>query len=233
MLRTALASLLPKMNSILDHPALCALMRSPDAGLRSTAASVLTQVGAKTAFELLSEMVREPGLESHREIVGVLVAIGEHRAVAALHAALAFGTPEDKVYTIDQLASPRCMARDATAAARAIASATRGRVGKPSLPTRWPLCPKSRTRRNTSSTRRRCWTRRTPRWSQPWSLGCACSPPSDPWTFYSRSCARVRSSFASRPLRRWRGSALPMSSNRSPRRWGTRISRCVSGPPKP
>jgi twitching motility protein PilT len=126
-LRAALAALLPKMNSILDHPALCALMRSPDAGLRATAGSVLSQVGAKTAFELLSEMVREPGLESRREIVSVLVAIGEHRAVGALHAALAFGTPEDKIYTIDQLASPRCMSRDAPAAARAIGAAVKDR----------------------------------------------------------------------------------------------------------
>ena len=124
LVREALANLLPKMNSILDHPALCALMRSPDAELRSIVAGVLTQVGAKTAFELLCEMVREPGLADRRDVVGVLVVIGEHRAVAALQATLAFGTPEDKVYTIDQLASPRCMARDATAAARAIASAT-------------------------------------------------------------------------------------------------------------
>ncbi len=122
-LRAALASLLPKMNSILDHPALCALMRSPDAALRSTAAGILSQVGAKTAFDLLSEMVREPGLQSRRELIGVLVAIGEHRAVGALQAALGFGTPEDRIYTIDQLASPRCMARDAGAAARAIATA--------------------------------------------------------------------------------------------------------------
>ncbi len=124
-LRAAIALLLPRMNSILDHPALCALMRSPDPNLRATAASVLSEVGAKTAFELLSEMVREPGLESRREIVEVLVAIGEHRAVAALGAALAFGTPEDRIFTIDQLASARCMARDAPAAARAVASAVR------------------------------------------------------------------------------------------------------------
>jgi hypothetical protein len=89
-LRAALASLLPKMNSILDHPALCALMRSPDAALRSTAAGILSQVGAKTAFDLLSEMVREPSLQSRRELIGVLVAIGEHRAVGALQAALGF-----------------------------------------------------------------------------------------------------------------------------------------------
>jgi twitching motility protein PilT len=122
-LRAALALLLPRMNSILDHPALCALMRSPDAELRATAASVLNEVGAKTAFDLLSEMVREPGLEGRREIVGVLVAIGEHRAVVALHAALGFGSAEDRIHTIDQLASARCMARDAPAAARAVASA--------------------------------------------------------------------------------------------------------------
>jgi len=122
-LRAALAWLLPKVNSILDHPALCALMRSPEAPLRAVVAGVLSQVGAKTAFDLLSEMVQEPGIEGRREIAAVLVTIGEHRAVGALQAALPFGTTEDKVYVIDQLASPRCMARDAAAAARAIASA--------------------------------------------------------------------------------------------------------------
>ncbi len=122
-LRVALASLLPKMNSILDHPALCALMRSPDAALRAAAAAVLKEVGAKTAFDLLSDMVREPELQGRRDVVGVLVAIGEFRAVAALRAALAFGSPEDKVYTIDQLASPGCVAREAAAATRAIATA--------------------------------------------------------------------------------------------------------------
>jgi twitching motility protein PilT len=111
------------MNSILDHPALCALMRSDDASLRATAAGVLNEVGAKTAFDLLSDMLREPGLGSRREILGVLVAIGEHRAIAVLQSALAVGSTDDRIYAIDQLASPRVMARDASAAARAVGTA--------------------------------------------------------------------------------------------------------------
>ncbi len=122
-LRAALAHLLPGVNSILDHPALCALIGSPDASLRATVASVLCEIGTKTAFDILSGMVHAPKLPGRREVLTVLARIGEHRAVPALEAALGVGTPEEKVYAIELLESPRCMARDPNAAVRAIASA--------------------------------------------------------------------------------------------------------------
>jgi twitching motility protein PilT len=122
-LRAALASLLPGVNSILDHPALCALISSPDASLRATVAGTLREIGAKTAFDMLSGMVHDPRLQGRREIMSVLAVIGEHRAVPALQAALSVGTQEERIYAIELLASPQCMARDANAAARAIATA--------------------------------------------------------------------------------------------------------------
>jgi twitching motility protein PilT len=122
-LRAALAQLLPGVNSILDHPALCALISAPDAPLRATVAKVLCEIGAKTAFDMLSGMVHDPKLPGRREVMSVLATIGEHRAVPALEAALALATPAEKLYAIELLESPRLMARDRNGAVRAIASA--------------------------------------------------------------------------------------------------------------
>jgi twitching motility protein PilT len=121
-LREALVQLLPKVNSILDHGALCALMRAPEADLRAAVAAVLAQIGAKTVFEALSEMVREPRFPGRSEAMHVLVAIAEHRAIPALQAVLAIGSAEEKIQALDHLIDPRCMGRDPELASRAVAA---------------------------------------------------------------------------------------------------------------
>jgi twitching motility protein PilT len=122
-LRDALIRLLPGVNSVLEHAALCALIRSPDAALRASVAGLLSQIGGKTAFDTLSEMMEDPRLQGRREVMSTLVAIGEHRAVPALQAALRLGTPEERLYAITLLASPRGLGRDESAGKRAIATA--------------------------------------------------------------------------------------------------------------
>src|SRR5262245_28444350 len=58
-LRAALCQLLPAVNSVGDHPELCALLRSSDAQLRAAVAPVLSKIGVKTVFEALAGMLAE------------------------------------------------------------------------------------------------------------------------------------------------------------------------------
>ena len=69
--RAVLAQILPAVNSIADHPELCALLRSPDAQLRALVAPVLSKIGVKTAHEVLSEMLAEPSFAGRSEAMEV------------------------------------------------------------------------------------------------------------------------------------------------------------------
>jgi hypothetical protein len=122
-LRQALVDLIPRVNSLLDHAALCVLIRSPDPGLRAAVGAILTRVGAKSVFDMLSEMVQDPRFPGRVEAMRVLVGIAEHRAVPALQTVLAVGSPEEKRGALDHLIDPRCMGRDPEAAVKAIATA--------------------------------------------------------------------------------------------------------------
>jgi twitching motility protein PilT len=122
-LREALVELVPKVNSLLEHASLCALIRSPDPALRGAVATILTRVGAKTVFEMLSEMVQDPRFPGRVEAMRVLVGIADHRAVPALQAVLAVGSPDEKRGALDHLIDPRCMGRDPEAAVKAISTA--------------------------------------------------------------------------------------------------------------
>src|SRR5260221_10765503 len=69
-LRTALAALLPKVNSPTEHAALVELLRSDDVGLRATVARTLTQIGGgKTTFQLLTRAVGEGGFKGRIEAI--------------------------------------------------------------------------------------------------------------------------------------------------------------------
>jgi len=122
-LRAALVELIPRVNSLLDHAALCILIRSPEPALRAAVAAILTRVGAKSVFDMLTEMVQDPPFPGRVEAMRVLVGIAEHRAVPALQAVLAVGSPEEKRGALDHLIDPRCMGRNPEAAVKAISTA--------------------------------------------------------------------------------------------------------------
>jgi twitching motility protein PilT len=122
-LRAALAELIPKVNSVTEHPALCALLRSTDPMLRAVVARTLKAIGGKTVFDQLEEMVDEPDFAGRHEAMDVLLAVGEHRAIPALLIAFAAGSPPEKVVAIDCLCDPRCANRDRPAVLKALAAA--------------------------------------------------------------------------------------------------------------
>ena len=121
-LRTTLASLLPKVNSATEHAALVEHLRSPDAGLRATVARTLTQIGGgKTIFEMLTRAVGEPNFAGRTEALDVLVVFAKHQAVPALQAAIAAGSPAEKVHALKHLGDPKVMGKDPAAALKVIA----------------------------------------------------------------------------------------------------------------
>jgi twitching motility protein PilT len=122
-LRATLARLLPAVNNVAEHASLCALLRTSDAGLRSAVAEALSAIGGKTVFDTLWQLVLDPSFAGRSEVMDVLVAIAEHRAVPALKDVLGTGSPQEKAKAIGLISSPRCMAREPAAALAAIASA--------------------------------------------------------------------------------------------------------------
>ncbi|TMA20168.1 MAG: PilT/PilU family type 4a pilus ATPase, partial [Deltaproteobacteria bacterium] len=121
-LRTTLAALIPKVNSATEHAALVEHLRSTDVGLRATVARTLTQIGGgKTIFELLTRAVGEPGFAGRIEALDVLVGFARHQAVPALQAAVAVGTPAEKVHALKHLGDQKAMAKDPAAALKVIA----------------------------------------------------------------------------------------------------------------
>jgi twitching motility protein PilT len=126
--RAVLAPLLVRVNSVSDHAALCALLRSAEAPLRQVAAQVLSQIGGKSVFDSLGEMIPEPGFPGRMEAMEVLVKVAPQHAVPALRSVLSAGTPQEKIRALGHLCEPRCMARDPGGALDAVASA----LGDPS-----------------------------------------------------------------------------------------------------
>ncbi len=121
-LRTTLASLLPRVNSATDHGALVEYLRSPDAGLRSTTARTLQQLGgSRTLFDLLTRAAGEPNFPGRVEALDVLVGFAKHQAAPALQAALHAGSPAEKVHALKHLGNPAVMGKDPAAALKAIA----------------------------------------------------------------------------------------------------------------
>ena len=121
-LRTTLAALIPKVNSATEHAALVEHLRSTDVGLRATVARTLTQIGGgKTIFELLTRAVGEPGFAGRIEALDVLVGFARHQAVPALQAAVAAGTPAERVHALKHLGDQKAMAKDPAAALKVIA----------------------------------------------------------------------------------------------------------------
>jgi twitching motility protein PilT len=122
-LRAALAALLPRVNSVPDQPALCAVLRSQDAQLRQVAAQVLSQIGGKTVFDLLSEMVQEPGFAGRSEAIDVVLAIAPQHAATLLRSVLSTGAPAEKLRAIGHLCEPRVSARDPAGTLKVLAAA--------------------------------------------------------------------------------------------------------------
>ncbi len=122
-LRTLLGRLIPNVNSVPEQPALVALLRADDASLRKDVGGILAEIGGRTVFELLGEMVREPSFPGRLEAMDIALALAPQHSVPLLAAALAAGSEREKVRAIALLTDQRCLARAHDAAVEAIAGA--------------------------------------------------------------------------------------------------------------
>src|SRR5258708_7024286 len=121
-LRAALAGLIPKVNSAVEHAALAELLRSDDAGLRATVARIFALIGgSKIVFEMLTRAVGEGSFKGRIEALDVLVGFAKHQAIPALLAAIQAGTTAEKVHALRHLGDLPRMAKDPAAALKIIA----------------------------------------------------------------------------------------------------------------
>jgi HEAT repeat protein len=119
-LRSVLGRLIPKVNSVSDHPLLVACLRVADPQFRKEVAPVLAAVGGRTAFDLLGDLVREPGFVGRMEAMDVATTIAPQHSIPLLQSVLSVGSEAEKVRAVAYLSDPRCHARDPSAALQAL-----------------------------------------------------------------------------------------------------------------
>ncbi len=121
-LRAACVQLLPRVNQVEAHGELCALLASPDADTRKAAAAVLKLVGGRSAFATAAELCRAPDFPGRIEALDAFVPKARHGAVPMLARVLAVGTLQERARALAWLGDGELMAKDAPAAAQAIAA---------------------------------------------------------------------------------------------------------------
>jgi HEAT repeat protein len=125
--RNTLVPLIPRVNNVHKHDALCNLLKSSDAQLRQQVAQVMKQVGGKTVLRTLQELVLTHGFRGRVEAAQVAVEIAGHYAVGLLRDVLDVGDPSEKTVVLGLLANHEYMGRDLAAARDAIASVLKDR----------------------------------------------------------------------------------------------------------
>jgi twitching motility protein PilT len=121
--RSVLVDLLPGVNDPAQHGQLCAALRSPDGDVRRTVALALRRVAGRTAFEMLSEMVRERAFVGRSEAMDVLSHTAGHHAVPAYESVLGAGSTNERVEAIAHLVEPACVSKALPRVLKALESA--------------------------------------------------------------------------------------------------------------
>ena len=125
--RSSIAAVLPKVNSLTEHEGLVAHLRDRDQGLRQAAAQALIAIGgSKTAFDLLTQACAARDFAGRVEAMQVLVSFAKHLAVPALQAVLAVGAPAEKMQALRHLGDPRAMGNHPASALKVLATALVG-----------------------------------------------------------------------------------------------------------
>jgi twitching motility protein PilT len=122
-LRAQLAALLPKVNNPAGHPELCELLGVEDGDLRKLGAHVLKQVGGRTAIEILSGYMRDPGFAGRMETLDIIGPKAGHHGLAVLEGSLGLGRFPEKMLALRYLGDAKLMAKDLPGAARVLAVA--------------------------------------------------------------------------------------------------------------
>ena len=122
-LRTALLSILPRINDPTDHPRLCAMLRAPEPEVRRAAADALRLVGGEAAYRALCAMMGETPFPGRLEAMDVAIAISGVHALPIVGAVLRRGNPEERHCALEVLAALDVDARHRAALENLIAQA--------------------------------------------------------------------------------------------------------------
>ena len=121
--RKALVELLPKVNSVQDHPKLCDMIGSDDADAREASAAVLRQVGGRAAFAYLQRVIGQKGFKGRIEALDALVPKIGYHAVPLLTIVVQNGDPKEQARALEFLSDGEAMDK---AREPALAAATLG-----------------------------------------------------------------------------------------------------------
>ena len=119
--RNLLVTLLPRVTTVADHLELVELLRAPEARMRTAAATVLIDIGSKTAVQALAPMLFERGFGGLKEGLEVVVRTTGPQALPVLEKLLARSDPAERLLAIRWLGDAHHMARSTGAALRLLA----------------------------------------------------------------------------------------------------------------
>jgi len=114
--RKALVELIPKVNSVQDHPKLCDMVGSDDGDARKAAAMVLRQVGGRAAFGYLQRIIGQKGFKGRIEALDALVPKIGYHAVSLLTTVVQNGNPHEQARALEYLADEKAMSKAREAA---------------------------------------------------------------------------------------------------------------------
>ena len=106
--RRLIGDILVQLNDSEWHPRLFAYLQSRDERLRAMAKKVLSQVGGRTAFQLISESAEERW-PSRMEVIDTVVEISGHHAIDALQRMFPRCAREERVRIVQHLSEPKYM----------------------------------------------------------------------------------------------------------------------------
>ena len=116
-LRAALVKLLPMVNRVAGHGALCAALGEQELALRAAVAEVLQSIFTKTTLDALQALVLQPQFAGRAEAREVAVPRAGHHALPVLGGVLAAGSPSERTLALRWAGDLQLMGRDPDAAA--------------------------------------------------------------------------------------------------------------------
>ncbi len=123
--RGVLVHVLPRVNDVAGHAELAQTLSAPDVEVRRAAGEILRLVGGRTAFEVIEQLVRQPGFPGRIEALDVMVPKASHHTVPLLAATLKLGRTDEKLHALKHLADTKAMAKALRAALEVAATAVR------------------------------------------------------------------------------------------------------------
>ncbi|MBN2343292.1 MAG: PilT/PilU family type 4a pilus ATPase [Deltaproteobacteria bacterium] len=122
-LKEVAASLIPKNNSIREHPKLIALLKSDDRPVRRAAQTALKQVGGKTLLQTLIQIIEDKDFTDRTEAMDLIVPMATYHAIPVLAKVLEVGRSSEKLKALTYLADVRYMQKAPKPALEAIVPA--------------------------------------------------------------------------------------------------------------